>query len=63
MLIAGFVVLDGLDVNARGADGRTLLSWAAQRGQLNTILYLLRLGADPNARDWAGRTPLRGEPV
>jgi RNA polymerase sigma factor (sigma-70 family) len=49
--------IDGLDVNTRDIDGRTLLSWAAQRGQLEATVFLLRHGAQINARDRSGTTP------
>jgi hypothetical protein len=52
------LLMDGLDLNAPDSNGRTLLSWAAQRGQCGTLTFLLRLGAVVNARDWAGLTPL-----
>src|SRR5258708_1253203 len=52
------LLVDGLDVNTRDIDGRTLLSWAAQRGQLDATVFLLRQGAELNARDRAGMTPL-----
>src|SRR6266545_4561644 len=49
---------DGCDVKTTSANGRTLLSWAAQRGQVGTIAFLLRQGGQVNARDRAGLTPL-----
>jgi ankyrin repeat protein len=52
------LLIDGLDVNARDTDGRTLLSWAAQRGQLEATAFLLRQGAEINAQDRSGTTPL-----
>jgi ankyrin repeat protein len=52
------LLVDGLDVNTPDDDGRTLLSWAAQRGQVETISWLLERGAWLNARDRAGLTPL-----
>jgi RNA polymerase sigma factor (sigma-70 family) len=52
------LLVDGLDVNTRDIDGRTLLSWAAQRGQLDATSFLLRQGAELNARDRAGMTAL-----
>ena len=52
------LLLDGLDVNAPDGTGRTLLSWAARRGQVGTIAWLLRHGAAVNGHDRAGRTPL-----
>ena len=38
--------------------GRTLLHVAAAEGSLSTVELLLRLGADPNAPDGGGQTPL-----
>jgi RNA polymerase sigma factor (sigma-70 family) len=52
------LLIDGLDVNARDLDGRTLLSWAAQRGQLDATAFLLSQGAEINAHDRSGTTPL-----
>jgi RNA polymerase sigma factor (sigma-70 family) len=52
------LLMDGLDVNTPDANGRTLLSWAAQRGQVAMLACLLARGAAVNARDRAGRTPL-----
>ncbi len=42
----------------RYARGRTLLHAAAGEGNLPTVELLLRLGADPNAADEGGHTPL-----
>jgi ankyrin repeat protein len=52
------LLVDGMDVNARDADGRTLLSWAAQRGHADAAELLLRHGAEVNVRDRTGKTPL-----
>lgn len=38
--------------------GRTPLSWAAERGGLPVLGFLLARGADPGTRDTVGRTPL-----
>jgi hemoglobin len=38
--------------------GRTLLHWASAAGSLTVVELLLRLGADPNATDGGGHTPL-----
>jgi RNA polymerase sigma factor (sigma-70 family) len=56
--VLDLLLIDGLDVNTRDLDGRTLLSWAAQRGQLDATDFLLRHGAELNARDRSGTTPL-----
>lgn len=53
------LLVDGLDVNARGKDGQTLLHWAAQRGHVEAIEMLLQYGADPAGTDRLGKTPLQ----
>jgi ankyrin repeat protein len=45
-------------VDARDADGRTALMLAVLQGRLDAVVDLLRRGADPNAADTAGVTPL-----
>ncbi len=45
-----------LDVNARDADGNTLIHQAASRGDNEMILYLLSKGADPHAVNRLGLT-------
>ncbi len=52
-------LVDGIDVNAAGASGQTLLHWAARQGNLEALGLLLRNGADPALLDRLGRTPLR----
>jgi Ankyrin repeats (3 copies) len=53
------VVLDhGFDINMRPERGRTLLHGAANRGTIKAVRWLLQNGADPNALDGCGRTPL-----
>ncbi len=46
-------------VDTRDADGRTPLMVAVLQGRLDAVLVLLRQGADPNATDLAGATPLQ----
>jgi RNA polymerase sigma factor (sigma-70 family) len=53
------LLIDGLDVNARGKDGQTLLHWAAQRGHLEAAELLLKSGGNSNLKDKSGRTPLQ----
>jgi RNA polymerase sigma factor (sigma-70 family) len=53
------LLLDGIDVNLRGRDGRTLLHYAAQNGRLEMIELLIKCGADVTLRDRTGRTPLQ----
>jgi ankyrin repeat protein len=53
------VVLDhGFDINMRPERGRTLLHGAANRGTIKAVKWLLQNGANPNALDGGGRTPL-----
>lgn len=40
----------GGDVNARDADGGTVLMWATLAGDLNLLKYLLEQGADPSQK-------------
>jgi hypothetical protein len=50
---------DGADPNAkRDSDGKCALHWALSYGTIDFIKTLLDFGADPNARDRWGRTPL-----
>jgi ankyrin repeat protein len=51
----------GLDVNATEVDyasGHRPLSWAALHGRLAVVRYLVSVGADVNAVDFAGNTHL-----
>lgn len=48
----------GLSVDVCDAAGRTALHRGAERGCPQVIEVLVALGANPNARDEAGRTPL-----
>ena len=45
-------------VNEVDAMGRTILSWACQKGDDTTVAELLRCGADPNITDSASISPL-----
>ena len=46
------------EVDQTDKHGRTLLSWAAQRGDYESIALLLNLGSSPNKADNDRRTPL-----
>ena len=48
----------GVDVNARRADGATALIWAAHWDDREAVALLLGVGADVNAADDHGVTPL-----
>jgi uncharacterized protein len=48
----------GVDVNAAGADGRTALHGAAMQGYDDVIKFLAAKGADLEAKDKKGFTPL-----
>ncbi len=52
------LLADGVDVNARRADGATALLLAAHRDDLEMVDLVLRAGADVNAADDHGVTPL-----
>jgi ankyrin repeat domain-containing protein 50 len=58
--IAGILLEHGADIDAsHGYDGKTALHRAAQGGHLDTVRLLLRKGANIEARDDEGNTPLR----
>ena len=48
----------GADVDERAADDTTALHWAAYRGDAEIAALLLAAGADPNAANRNGATPL-----
>jgi hypothetical protein len=56
--IAELILARGFDVNQPTSQRRTLLHGAANRGTLAAVRWLLEHGADPNALDGVGRTPL-----
>jgi len=49
----------GMDVNAKGPSGNTLLHFAAQTGYIHVAALLVGIGADIEARNDSGRTPLQ----
>ncbi len=46
------------DVNQRTADGTSALHWAVYHGDANLVARLLAAGADANARNDYGSTPM-----
>lgn len=56
--IAAVILLHGFNVNDMSNRTRTLLHGSANRGSLKAVRWLLMSGADPNALDLHGRTPL-----
>jgi ankyrin repeat protein len=57
--IAELILDSGFDINELRPDqGRTLLHGAANRGTLKAVKWLVEHGANPNALDGGGRTPL-----
>jgi cell division septation protein DedD len=51
-------VQSGIDVDARGEQGDTLLHWATFEGNEEMVRRLIAAGANPNARVEEGSTPL-----
>ena len=45
-------------IDQADVDGRTVLSWASERGDHYTVARLLPLGADPDVPDNEGKSPL-----
>jgi ankyrin repeat protein len=56
--VTTLLVADPRAVKMRGTDGATPLMYAVQHGDLAAVRMLLDAGADPNAADHAGATPL-----
>ncbi len=56
--IASRLIQAGAQVNAKGADGRTVLYYAVRERQLDAIHFLIESGAAVNVRDKDGTSPL-----
>lgn len=56
--LAELLISRGADINA-GAGGNTALHGAAMMGQTRMTEWLLSHGANPNATDYEGKTPLQ----
>jgi ankyrin repeat protein len=52
------LIAAGADIDVRGHDGCTALTYAAHYGHAGICAFLARNGADVDARDKQGRTPL-----
>ena len=52
------LLAEGVDVDARQADGATALHWATHWNDLRTATLLIRAGADVNAKNELGVAPL-----
>ena len=50
----------GADISRKNCFGQTALHWASRAGLTNTVPFLLRNGADIDATDKMGQTPLMG---
>lgn len=58
MLIIGFLVKHGADVNAKNMFGVTPLHWGARRGHHRVVAVLIQKGAALNTPANDGHTPL-----
>jgi ankyrin repeat protein len=56
--IVKILLAHGADINARNYFQETALHYAAKKGNLNMIIYLIDRGAEINVADTAGNTPL-----
>ena len=56
--VAGALLkVDGINVNAKGKDGRTPLHLAARNGRTEVVKILIANGADPLLKNKDGKTP------
>jgi len=56
--VAAYLVSHGARLDVRNGDGQTALHYAAASGDLPVIRMMLVKGADVNAKDTSGATPL-----
>ncbi len=55
----GLELAAGADVNGQNPSGLAALHWAAVRGHVDAVRFLLSQGADPNLPDSLGERPLQ----
>jgi len=60
---AGFLIVQGADLDCRNRDGATALHAAACLGRAGTVNFLLQQGAEVDARNSKGETPLQNTQV
>jgi len=54
--VINFLLVNGADINAVDAKGRTALHFAASSGRVRIVKYLINKGADIKIRDKSGRS-------
>lgn len=50
------MLVDGVEINAKDAGGRTLLHWAVENDHVEAVRLLLKYGADRNIPDRSHKT-------
>ena len=58
MEVAELLIERGMSVSVTDSQGDAALHWAAAEGQLETAKFLIQKGADVNATNLFGSTPL-----
>lgn len=56
--IVDLLIREGADIDAKNNNGETALMYAAKRGCLSTLAWLLERGADVTAKDKDGKTAI-----